>query len=75
LTHDCATRHPAGSRPGESVSVMVSFQGATGQVSDVRPYYMEKKSAYGRCLSSVYGKATVGKFREIDHKVLHVLKP
>lgn len=72
---DCATRKPSGSRPGESVSVMVHFYGATGQVSDVRPHYVDTKSPYGRCLSSVYGKATVGKFREIDHKVLHVLQP
>lgn len=72
---DCATRSQAGSRPGESVSVMVFFEGATGKVSKVEPYYVDIKSAYGRCLSSVYRKATVGKFREIDHKVLHVLAP
>jgi hypothetical protein len=28
---DCGTRSPAGSRPGESVRIMVSFHGATGQ--------------------------------------------
>lgn len=72
---DCATRSPAGSRPGESVSVMVSFQGATGKVSKVEPYYVDIRSAYGRCLSSVFRKATVGKFREIDHQVRHVLAP
>lgn len=72
---DCATRSPAGSRPGESVRIMVFFEGATGQVSKVEPYYVEIKSAYGRCLSSAYRKATVDKFREIDHKVLHVLTP
>lgn len=72
---DCAARKPSGSRPGESVSVMVRFHGATGQVSDVRPNYVDKKSPYGRCLSSVYGKATVGKFREIEHKVMHVIQP
>jgi len=72
---DCTARSPAGSRPGESVSVMVSFEGATGAVSKVEPYYVDTRSAYGRCLSSVYRKATVAKFREIDHQVLHVLSP
>ena len=72
---DCATRSPAGSRPGESVSVMVSFEGATGKVSRVEPYYIDIKSAYGRCLSSVYRKATSSKFREIDHQVRHTLAP
>lgn len=72
---DCTTRSPAGSRPGESVSVMVSFEGATGKVSKVEPYYVNIRSAYGRCLSSVYRKATVARFREIDHDVVHVLAP
>lgn len=72
---DCATRSPAGSRPGESVSVSVSFEGATGKVSKVEPYYVNARSAYGRCLSSVYRKATVGKFREIDRHVVHRLAP
>jgi LSD1 subclass zinc finger protein len=72
---DCAARHPAGSRPGEPVSIMVFFLGATGQVSDVQPYHVDKKSAYSRCLSTVYRKATVGRFRAIDHKILHVLTP
>ncbi len=72
---DCTTRSPSGSRPGESVSVMVSFEGATGKVSKVEPYYVDIRSAYGRCLSSVYRKAIVAKFREIDHDVLHVLAP
>jgi hypothetical protein len=70
---DCTTRSPAGSRPGESLSIMVSFEGATGKVSQVEPYYVDIKSAYARCLSSVYRKATVDKFREIDHMVVHVL--
>lgn len=72
---DCATRSPAGSRPGESVSVMVFFEGATGKVSKVEPYYIDIRSAYGRCLSSVYRKATVAKFRDIDHQVRHALAP
>jgi hypothetical protein len=72
---DCATRSPAGSRPGESVSVRVSFEGATGKVSKVEPYYVGSKSAYGRCLSSVYRKAIVSRFREIDHDVVHRLAP
>ena len=72
---DCTTRSPAGSRPGESVSVMVFFEGATGKVSKVEPYYIDIRSAYGRCLSSVYRKATVAKFREIEHQWRHVLAP
>lgn len=72
---DCATRSPAGSRPGESVSVMVYFEGATGKVSRVEPYYVDIRSAYGRCLFSVYGKVTVGKFREIEQHVVHALAP
>lgn len=72
---DCATRSPAGSSPGESVRVMVYFEGATGKVSKVEPYYIDTRSAYGRCLSSAYRKATVGKFREIDHHVVHALAP
>jgi hypothetical protein len=72
---DCTTRSPAGSRPGESVSVMVFFEGATGEVSRVEPYYVDLKSAYGRCLSSVYRKVTIDKFREIEQKVVHVLAP
>ena len=72
---DCSTRTPAGSRPGESVSVMVSFEGATGEVSKVEPYYVDIKSAYGRCLASVYRKATVDKFRQIEGKVVHALAP
>lgn len=72
---DCATRSPAGSRPGESVSVRVSFEGATGKVSKVEPYYVGSKSAYGRCLSSVYRKAIVSRFRAIDHHVVHKLAP
>lgn len=72
---DCATRSPAGSRPGEAVRVMVSFGGATGAVSKVEPYYIDTRSAYGRCLSSVYRKATVAKFREIDNHVVHALAP
>ena len=72
---DCTTRSPAGSRPGESVSVRVSFEGATGKVSKVDPYYVDIRSAYGRCLSSVYRKAIVSRFREIDHHVLHKLAP
>jgi hypothetical protein len=72
---DCSTRAPAGSRPGESVSVMVFFEGATGEVAKVEPYYVDIKSAYGRCLASVYRKATVGTFRQIEGKVVHVLAP
>jgi len=72
---DCATRSPAGSRPGESVSVMVYFEGATGKVSRVEPYYIDIRSAYGRCLSSVYRKATSSRFREIEHQVRHTLAP
>lgn len=72
---DCTTRSPAGSRPGESVSVLVYFEGATGAVSKVEPHYVDTRSAYGRCLFSVYRKATVAKFREIEHHVLHVLAP
>jgi hypothetical protein len=72
---DCAARNPAGSRPGESVSVMVYFEGATGKVSRVEPYYIDSRSGYGRCLSSVYRKATVGKFRQIEHHWRHVLPP
>jgi hypothetical protein len=72
---DCATRNPAGSRPGESVSVMVYFEGATGKVTRVEPYYIDSRSGYGRCLSSVYRKATVTKFREIEHQWRHVLAP
>lgn len=72
---DCATRSPAGSRPGEAVKILVSFAGATGEVLKVEPFYIDLKSAYGRCLSSVYRKATVGKFRRIDDQVLHRLAP
>jgi hypothetical protein len=72
---DCATRDPKGSRPGESVSISVSFYGATGKVASVRPVYVEAKSAYGRCLSSVYGKATIARFRKLDDKVMHTLTP
>lgn len=72
---DCATRSPAGGRPGEEVSVMVFFEGATGKVSRIEPYYIELRSAYGRCLSAVYRRANVGKFRAIEDKVVHHLKP
>lgn len=49
---DCATRSPAGSRPGESVSVMVFFEGATGKVSRVEPYYIDiGRSTFPRCCS------------------------
>jgi hypothetical protein len=72
---DCATRSPAGSRPGESVSALVFFAGATGKVSKVEPHYIDIRSAYGRCLSSVYRKATVPRFREIERHVLHKLAP
>jgi hypothetical protein len=57
------------------VRILVFFQGATGKVSSVEPYYIDVRSAYGRCITSVYRKATVEKFREIDHKVLHILEP
>lgn len=72
---DCNTRGLAGSRPGESVSVSVTFEGATGKVSKVEPHYVDTRSAYGRCMFSVYRKATVGKFRDIDERVLHRLEP
>lgn len=72
---DCTSRSPAGSRPGESVSVMVFFSGATGEVAKVEPYYVDIRSAYGRCLIAVYRKATVGTFRDIESKVVHVLTP
>jgi hypothetical protein len=72
---DCLTRNPAGSRPGESVKIAVLFEGATGRVSRVEPYYIEPKSPYGRCLQAVYGKATVEKFRAIEQRVLHSLSP
>lgn len=72
---DCNTRGLAGSRPGESVSVSVTFEGATGKVSKVEPNYVDIRSAYGRCMFSVYRKATVGKFRDIDERVLHTLNP
>jgi hypothetical protein len=72
---DCTTRSPSGSRPGESVSVLVYFGGATGEVSKVEPYYVDTRSAYGRCLTAVYRKANVGKFRDIEGKVVHVLSP
>jgi hypothetical protein len=72
---DCTQRSPAGSRPGESVRILVFFEGATGKVSKVEPYYVDTRSAYGRCLAAVYRKATVDKFREIEQKVLHVLAP
>jgi hypothetical protein len=72
---DCATRSPAGSRPGESVSMLVYFEGATGAVSKVEPHYVDTRSAYGRCLFSVYRKVNVGKFREIEQHVLHKLAP
>lgn len=71
--HDCAARDPAGSRPGESVRVSVSFYGATGKVASVSPIYVDAKSAYGRCLSSVYRKAMIAKFRKIEDKVMHSL--
>jgi len=72
---DCARRNLAGSRPGETVTVMVTFQGATGKVSTVEPHYLDMRSAYGRCLSAVYRKASVEKFRDIDAGVVHVLAP
>ncbi len=72
---DCSTRSPAGSRPGESVRVMVYFEGATGGVSKVEPYYVDSKSAYGRCLSAVYRKARVDKFRQIEDHVVYALEP
>jgi hypothetical protein len=72
---DCTTRSPSGSRPGESVSVLVYWGGATGEVSKVEPYYVDTGSAYGRCLAAVYRKARVGKFRDIEGKVVHVLSP
>jgi hypothetical protein len=72
---DCQRSHPRGSRPGEKVSISVRFQGATGRVSGVNPYYVPGRSPYARCLSSVYHKATVGKFKRIDGKVMHVLAP
>jgi hypothetical protein len=72
---DCTTRSPSGSRPGESQSVMVYFEGATGKVSRVEPYYVDIRSAYGRCLTSVYRKVTVGKFREIEHYVVIAVAP
>lgn len=72
---DCVRRSPSGSRPGESVRIMVLFHGATGKVASVEPYYVDTRSAYGRCITSVYRKATVDKFRAIDDKVLHILEP
>jgi hypothetical protein len=72
---DCTTRSPVGSRPGESTSVAVTFEGATGKVSRVEPYYVDTRSPYGRCLFSVYSKANAGKFRDIDQRVVYVLRP
>ncbi len=72
---ECAARFPRDSRPGESLSITVRFSGASGRVTTVAPYYVEPKSAYARCLSSVYGKAQVGRFKKIDEDVLHVLAP
>jgi hypothetical protein len=72
---DCTRRSPSGSRPGESVSVLVYFGGASGEVTKVEPYYVDHRSAYGSCLAAVYRKATVGKFRDIEGKVVHVLSP
>jgi hypothetical protein len=57
------------------VSALVYFEGATGKVSRVEPHYVDIRSAYGRCLFSVYRKATVSKFRQIEQHVLHVLPP
>jgi hypothetical protein len=54
---------------------MVYFEGATGKVSRVEPYYVDIRSAYGRCLTSVYRKVTVGKFREIEHYVVIAVAP
>jgi hypothetical protein len=72
---DCAKRHPADSRPGEAVRISVRFGGAGGRVTRVSPFYVEAQSAYGRCLSSVYGKAQIARFKKIEEDVMHVLEP
>jgi hypothetical protein len=55
--------------------MLVYFEGATGKVSKVEPHYIDTRSGYGRCLFSVYRKATVSKFRDIEEHVLHRLEP
>jgi hypothetical protein len=70
---DCVTRHPEGSRPGESVRISVHFHGATGEVFKVHPFYVE--GAYARCLTATYRKARVGTFKQIEGKVVHTLAP
>ncbi len=52
------------------------FEGATGKVSKVEPYYIDIKVSFmAAVLSSVYRKATSSRFREIEHQVRHTLAP
>ncbi len=72
---DCVTSHPEGSRPGERVTLLATFQGVTGRVSKVELLYVDRKSPYARCVAGVYGKASTETFKRIESRVTYVLQP
>ncbi len=71
----CQSSAPDGSRPGETVSISVTFQGFDGSVLVVEPGYIKYKSPYGKCLRNVYGKAKVPTFRRLKDRLMHQLRP
>lgn len=72
---DCGRSHPDGSRPGESTTVSVTFQGASGRVSKIRVLYVKPRSPYARCIVKVYREASTARFKRIEERVTHVLRP
>ena len=71
----CQIGAPDGSKPGETVSISVTFQGIDGSTTKVEPVYVKYKSPYGKCLRKVYGKAKVPTFRRLTERVMHQLAP
>ncbi len=71
----CRQKHPLAEWEGRTLNLNVRFYGYDGSVGRVEVFYIDAKSALGKCLSGVYKKAKVSRFRKEQEDFHYALKP